>query len=227
MTFAAPRSRRRWPGCSTASTWYGRARLPSVLALHLAAPCWSSSSSSSSAPSRWSSESSTIPGCPATGPTGPCRRRGRSRLLRGRSEGGDHPGRRADMQNTRPAGLGAADKHRYLPQPASPSGFGACCARCFWESVRKTARRSPSEPRIDDAANVLPRWVAINGRITHERRGMRPVRCVARGSVRDVSERKRVERRVRQHETAAARHPGQPRRVGGGRRTRRHRGRDQ
>ena len=57
-----------------------------------------------------------------------------------------------------------------------------------------------AEPRIDDAANALPRWIAINGRITNERRGVRSVRTMARGSVRDVSERKRVERRVRQHE---------------------------
>ncbi|MCP1200216.1 HWE histidine kinase domain-containing protein [Notoacmeibacter sp. MSK16QG-6] len=56
------------------------------------------------------------------------------------------------------------------------------------------------EPRIDDAASALPRWVSINGRITHERRSMSPTRIMARGSVRDITERKRVERRVRQHE---------------------------
>ncbi|WP_210209461.1 HWE histidine kinase domain-containing protein [Notoacmeibacter ruber] len=56
------------------------------------------------------------------------------------------------------------------------------------------------EPRVDDSSTVLPRWVSINGRITHERRNMGVTRIMARGSVRDISERKRVERRVRQHE---------------------------
>lgn len=56
------------------------------------------------------------------------------------------------------------------------------------------------EPRIDDKATALPRWVSINGRITHERRSMGATRIMARGSVRDITERKRVERRVRQHE---------------------------
>ncbi len=56
------------------------------------------------------------------------------------------------------------------------------------------------EPRIDDKATALPRWVSINGRIAHERRSMGATRIMARGSVRDITERKRVERRVRQHE---------------------------
>lgn len=70
----------------------------------------------------------------------------------------------------------------------------------FLRSDREDGEKFTIEPRIDDSTGAAHRWVAINGRITHERHGMRGVRIVARGSVREITERKRVERRVRQHE---------------------------